>query len=723
MLTSTDAWAVSSSLWETDSKANLDAGEVDGVSVMPPGSVVLGPKAAETKLTPLFAWTLAEDSRGNVYVGTGSDGKIFKASSKGKAELFAELELQQIFALVADGKGTLYAGGFPEGKIYSIDKEGTISEYFDTYQNAVWSLCLAGDGSLVAGTGDEGQMFKVTAKDEGDLLYDSPERRILSLLCDADGTVFAGSEQNGIIYNIDKDERPFVFYDTELAEITSMAMDDDGNLYAASSPGELFAKIPPRAAPVAPNGGSGAAAVSGSPHSTQPKGGAPMPGMPAMPSGKKRTSIIYKISKDGVASKFWKSPNKLIFSLAFDGANILAGSGDDGILYKISKDGEDSKYHKVDQKQVLDLLRLSDGRIIASTGNDAAITVLGNGFTGEGTFISQVHDAEAVAKWGRVFWESDIPPKTSILVSARSGNSENPDDTWSAWSSEQDEADGFVPELSVARFVQFRARLKTSQSERTPTLEKMTVAYLQKNFAPVVSSISVDGNDGKKKSGGSAAAGNKKGAPGAAAGGMVAKGGAKASQGGVKAAPPSHKTKLKIKWKAADKNKDDLEFELYFKGVNEKRWKLIEDELTAKNRDWDTEAVPDGEYHVKVVASDSPSNPEQDVLTDEKVSDCFTVDNTPPTVSSLRASRIRDAGGYSITGAVSDNLSPVRSAHYSVDAGDWISVYSADGIFDSPSEKVQFTTADLEQGEHTVVLKVVDYFGNIGSGKITFEVK
>ena len=711
-------WAVSSSLWETDSKTDFDAGEPDSVSVLPPGRVVLGPKAAETKLDPLFAWTLAEDSKGNVYVGTGSDGKIFRVSSKGQAELFAELELQQIFTLVAGRKGVLYAGGFPEGKIYAVDKEGNISEYFDTYQDAVWSLCLAGDGSLMAGTGDEGQIFKVTAKDEGNLIYDSPERRILSLLCDTDGTVYAGSEQNGIIYKIGKDERPFVFYDTNLAEITSMTMDDDGNLYAASSPGELFAKIPPRAAPVVPG------AAAGAQHSAQSKGVAAVPGMPAMPSGKKRKCLIYKISKDGVASKFWQSPNKLIFSLAFDGTNILAGSGDDGIIYKISKDGEDSKYHKVDQKQVLDMLRLADGRIIAATGNNAAITVLGEGYAAEGTFISQVHDAAAVSKWGRVFWESDVPAQTSVLVSARSGNSANPDDTWSDWSRERDGAEGFIPELPVARFIQFRARLKTSNSNKTPVLEKMTVAYLQKNFAPVVNSISVDGNDEKKKNGGGgAAAANKKGAPGMAAAGMLAKGGAKASQDGVKAAPASHKTKLKIKWKAADENTDALEYELYFKGVTEKRWKLIEDELTAKSRDWDTEAVPDGEYHVKVVVSDSPANPEQDVLTDERVSDHFTVDNTSPTVSSLRASLVRDTSGYKITGVVSDNLSPVRSAHYSIDAGEWTSVFSADGIFDSRSEKMEFTIGQLEQGEHTIVLKAVDYYGNIGSGKITFEVK
>jgi len=46
-----------------------------------------------------------------------------------------------------------------------------------------------------------------------------------------------------------------------------------------------------------------------------------------------------------------------------------------------------------------------------------------------------------------------------------------------------------------------------------------------------------------------------------------------------------------------------------------------------------------------------------------------------------------------------------------------------DGIFDSPIEKVAFETEELEEGEHTVAVKAVDYFGNTGAGKTTFLAK
>jgi len=50
MLATTGAWAVSSSLWESDSKDDFDAGEPDGVSVTPPGQITLGPEAGDTPL-------------------------------------------------------------------------------------------------------------------------------------------------------------------------------------------------------------------------------------------------------------------------------------------------------------------------------------------------------------------------------------------------------------------------------------------------------------------------------------------------------------------------------------------------------------------------------------------------------------------------------------------------------------------------------------------------
>ncbi|RJP66562.1 MAG: hypothetical protein C4532_15950 [Candidatus Abyssobacteria bacterium SURF_17] len=726
ILSASSAWAVTSTLWEADSREDFEAGEPDGVSIRAPGEITLGPSASVTMLDALYAWTLAEDSKKSIYAGTGNDGKIFKIPVKGEPTLFADLELQQVFALAVDARDTLYAAGFPGGKIYAINTQGAVSEYADTGQNAVWALSIGPDGTLFAGTGDEGQIFKIEPGGKATTLYDSPERRILTLISDDEGNLYAGSEQNGIIYRIDPSGRPFVFCDTDLEEIVSMTFDADGNLFAVSSPGELFMKIPPVAVPSFPRpSGEGAAeAAVAAAASQQPQAPGPMPGMPAIPSPKKRTCIVYKIAKDGAATKFWTSPEKLIFSIALSGDTLLAGSGDEGIVYEISPTREAGTYYKADQKQVLKLHRSHSGAIVASLGNDAGIIRFSEGYAAKGTFISNVHDATAISRWGRVFWEADVPAGASLSVATRSGNSETPDDTWSEWSEEHKGAEGFDSVSPAARYVQWRVLFSTSDSRRSPVLRKVTVAYLQSNLAPTVQSVTVGSNGGEKKNGSNPAE-MAKALAGVAAGGAGQEEGAKAkaTKEGVKTAPAAPQTKVKVKWEASDENGDTLEYAVYFKGLEETRWKLLKDELTEKTYEWDTEAVPDGEYHIKVAATDSPSNPEAEALTDERVSEPFTIDNTPPRVEGLKAARTDTKGSYQITCTVSDNLSPVRTAHYSVDAGDWMPLFPADGIFDSPSERVEFTLDSLEQGEHTIVVKATDYFGNVGAGKITFTVK
>jgi hypothetical protein len=716
LLTVTNAWAVSSSLWESHSKEDFEAGEPDGVSIMPSGQVVLGPEMRLVQLDALFAWTLASDSAGTVYAGTGNDGKIFKVNANGNAEVFAELELQQVFALAADGADTLYASGFPGGAIYSINREGEVSEYFDTEQDSVWALQMDANGVLFAATGDEGKIFQIEAEATGNLFYDSPERRILSLLCGPDGNVYAGSEGNGIVYRIDSQGNPFVLYDTELEEITSMAFDGTGNLYVVSSPGDLFAKIPPQVVHAAPraarNQGGG-----GNQAEAQP---GPGPGMPAIPTPKKRTCIIYEISQGGSATKFWSSPETLVFAIAFDGTNILAGSGDDGELYLVAPDAEFGIFYKADQKQILDVYRTSNGRTVSSTGNGATIVFFEKTYASEGIFFSQVHDATTVSQWGRIFWEADVPRQTKLLFSTRSGNSETPDDTWSDWSPERDSRDGFVTESPDARYIQWRVRLKTSNSGKTPVLRKVTVGYLQNNLPPRVEEVKVETGSESNKGGPQTqnASKNMGGAP------AQAKAGPRASKEGVKPAVKEHTTKFKIEWQAHDENDDTLEYELYFKGTDESNWKLLEKEMTDTNYEWNTETVPDGEYHVKVIAGDWPDNSEDMSLTHERVSQPFMIDNTAPIIGKIEVRAKKGSpDATSFACRVSDNLSPLRSAHYSIDAGDWQAIFPVDGLFDAEEERLEFAAEELEAGEHTIVLKATDYFGNIGTGKTTVTIK
>ena len=171
-----------------------------------------------------------------------------------------------------------------------------------------------------------------------------------------------------------------------------------------------------------------------------------------------------------------------------------------------------------------------------------------------------------------------------------------------------------------------------------------------------------------------------------------------------------------IKWQAKDPNGDSLEYNVYFRGTEEQNWKLLEEEVRGTSLPIDTGSFPDGRYLVRVVATDSPGNPADLALSGEKISDSFDIDNTPPVVSKLETT---SAGGgrYVVSGRVEDAGSYIKRVQYSIDADDWKIVFPADQILDSRTESFSFPTDVLKAGEHTIVIRVTDAAGNVGTAK------
>lgn len=183
-----------------------------------------------------------------------------------------------------------------------------------------------------------------------------------------------------------------------------------------------------------------------------------------------------------------------------------------------------------------------------------------------------------------------------------------------------------------------------------------------------------------------------------------------------------------VLWSAHDDNDDDLKFAIYFRGENQKDWLLLKDNLDQRFYSWDTTSMPDGAYYLKIMASDSPSNPPSDALTGERESERFEVDNTAPTISKLEASPTgmnadRSQGvSYDFQFTASHPTSSIERAQYSVDGGEWTLVAPTKGISDYKSETYSFTLRGLQPGEHTIAVRAYDRFDNVGSAKTTIEI-
>jgi hypothetical protein len=180
-----------------------------------------------------------------------------------------------------------------------------------------------------------------------------------------------------------------------------------------------------------------------------------------------------------------------------------------------------------------------------------------------------------------------------------------------------------------------------------------------------------------------------------------------------------------VLWSAHDDNDDELQFSVYYRGENEHEWKLLKDKLDQKFYSWDTTTLPDGPYYLRIIATDAPSNPPAIALKNERESERFEVDNTPPVIEHLEAvAAVTRGGAPSVVSiivkfAARDSSSSVDRAQYSIDGGDWLLLAPAGDVSDAPEEHFEFTINNPAPGEHTIAVRAYDRFDNVGSAKTT----
>jgi sugar lactone lactonase YvrE len=201
-------FAVSPVLWTQQGGADFEKGRPDGVAVTSRGGILLARavkelpvKALEENAQP-FLWAQAADSRGNLYVGSGNEGRVFKIPRGGTGTLFYSSGDLAVQALAADSRDNLYVGTGPEGKVYRLSPDGKAEVWFDPDERYIWALALDRSGNLYAATGEHGIIYKVTDKGKGAPFFDSEESHIVTLAFDRQGSLLAGSSGKGLLYRI-----------------------------------------------------------------------------------------------------------------------------------------------------------------------------------------------------------------------------------------------------------------------------------------------------------------------------------------------------------------------------------------------------------------------------------------------------------------------------------------------------------------------------------------
>jgi hypothetical protein len=450
------------------------------------------------------------------------------------------------------------------------------------------------------------------------------------------------------------------------------------------------------------------------------------------------SSSIYRISAEGAPEELWTSREDLVYSLGFgqDG-RLLAGTGNNGSLLAIDGRGVYAQLVKAGSAQITGIAHSAAGKVFLCTANPGKVFSVGPEYESEGSYESRSFDAQIFSQWGRIDWwgppaegaaksgASTGEPRTEFFV--RSGNTEDPGKEWSRWFGPYSKT-GSPAEAPAARFAQWKAVIHDGRPG--DGIDWVSLAYQPRNVAPVVDAIVLQDPGVRAQSVTLAPTGQPQTAslkmpPAPTTSGITI---TQSTSPARFESPPQgfiQKGYESVLWSAHDDNDDELRYSVYYRGENEREWKLLKENLDQKFYSWDTTTLPDGAYYLKIVATDAPSNPPAAALKTERESERFEVDNTPPTIEGLQASSFPIqrssvvASGVLVKFTARDTSSSIERAQYSLDGGKWTLVSPTRGISDALEEHYELSLGNLGNGEHTIAVRVYDKFENVGSAKTT----
>jgi hypothetical protein len=246
-----------------------------------------------------YIWTLALGRQGELYIGTGDRGEIYRVDRGGNGSLFFKSDEAQIRVLAFDNVGNLLAGTDGSGLIYRISPQGEAFVLYSAPKKEITALAVDGQGNIyAAGAGEKrgaapppgagtpapsmgvvimapgagpasglqispsgspgapappttppvpsvaslggSEIYCLSPDGSPKTVWSSRDDLVYALAFDGTGRLLAGSGNRGRIYAIANNEH------TDLAEasasqITAFAADPKGGLYVATSNvGKIF---------------------------------------------------------------------------------------------------------------------------------------------------------------------------------------------------------------------------------------------------------------------------------------------------------------------------------------------------------------------------------------------------------------------------------------------------------------------------------------------------
>jgi hypothetical protein len=659
------AYAVGTRTFELDSLEALSGGDLAGVSVGSDGVVRAGWTLGNVPLPPDGGTTATCDATlpdGSVLVGTGpaSGGKVVRIAND-RATIFADLKETAVSSLAVDKKGNVIAAT-TSNKLYRL-AQGK-AEVFATLPDVESVLAIAFDPTgtnLYAATGSQGRVLRIDAAGTPSLYFKTDDPFVVSLAVADDGVVYAGTSGKGLLYRIVGPGRASVLYDFPGEDVHAVAIGPNRNVFAI----------------VNETTGSTSSESSESSSSRHNVGGRTAPGPSSSARSKPGKGSLWRFDAQLRPERLMHHDEFHYVSLAVDDRGAAyVGTGAEGRVYTVNDAHVVSLVADTDERQIGAIGITPRARFVI--GSDPAVfhRVLAVGGP-DAVWTSKPLDAGLRAHFGHLTWTG----AGQLEVSTRTGDTQTPDATWSAWSNPI--ANGGATSNPSGRFVQLRARFRDASS----TISNLTLAFLTENLRAVVTDL----------------AAHPKGPAHETKEGIVQSGGE----------PPKHESVLHVTWKVDNPDSDELRYRVAFRREGSASWieaTRSDEVLTKAEFDWDTAALPEGKYRLRVDATDDISNPPDSATHHALEMAPVIVDNTPPVFKALavQARRLR--------GEVVDGLGPIARVEAAIDGRlEWRPLQAADGIFDTADELLDVDLTPMlapGPGSHIVAVRAYDGAGN-----------
>ncbi len=465
-------------LWRQESESAFRQGKCDAVTLDGWGRLMPGFKMLEHD-------RLTEDTR--IWSSVYSDGYLYVAASDrvvrwkpgmDKPELVADLGGIAIPAMVADS-GVVYAACVPSGRVVAISaNKGKFVQQvvFQCPDPVIASMDIDNNGNLYIGAAGSGKVYKVEKGHGGTMLVDSGQAHVTCLwFSEKEKKLYIGTGEKGCVFSVQADGSLKTEYQSSDHIVTGVARDSSGSLYVATA-------------------GSGK---------------------------------LMRLNRKGEMQTL--ATSQAFYTLIYDEKDDCVYTGDaegditqarveplSGVPYLVPV------FHTEQEAVTSVVLNRASGQLLATTANLPSIMAfeIETAPDTQPTYVSQIKDGDRLTKWMHVrlyglYNDSFNGLNKTVKVETRTGDSSQPDSSWSAWKESTFTNDGFSIDSPGGRYFQYRLTwnrkaLPTDKSdnvssksdahsglgpdtrsswEKNASIHRVEVTFIGKNQTPKIASV------------------------------------------------------------------------------------------------------------------------------------------------------------------------------------------------------------------------------------------